>query len=398
MQPPNKQQGMMLIMLVFILGLIVTSYLLHALNPGAIKIERDKKTVVTLAEAKIALLSYVLTKPAGNIFGYFPNPDLGQINFLKEGDSAETAGDKNAIVIGKLPWRSLGISPLKDGANECLWYIVSGHFKNNPKTGDALNWDTQGQIDVVDKMGNVIKANLTALIVSPGGPLSSQNRTRAIAEWDQCGGNYDARNYLDPFSAEVAIDGEVNYFINTPNNSRAPNTNNKQFVLINNVDYNDRFLFVTVDDIFSLINRRSDFSAHINALLDDADFKAHLQAVSINGNKGTKEVECNKITNADNQKFCSNWIEMFLLTELSVATPIAIDGIATAPCSRVLIFGGQKTGTQVRSTANDKADPANYLEAVNLEAFDVPKANSSNFIGTSSFNAGNSGADLLRCL
>lgn len=392
----TKQQGMALIMLVFIVALVATGYLLHALNPVALKIERDKKTVAALSEAKAALLGYVITKATANTFGYLPNPDLG-LGIINEGSEAGSAGSIDASLIGKLPWKTLGIAPLSDGASECLWYVISGRFKNNPKT-KIINWDTQGQIDVIDGRGDVLASNLAALLVSPGQPLDSQSRVLGSANFFQCRGNYDAKNYLDPFSSEVAVEGEVNYFLGSTNNSRAPNTKNKKFVLNKNDDYNDRFLFVTVDEIFKLTSRRSDFSAHITSLLDDADFKAHLQSIEIKGDKGTDEIKCSKITNVDNQEFCRNWIEMFLLTQLPVATPISISNISTAPCSRVLIFGGQKTGTQVRLTEDDKDQPANYLEGSNMLAFDAPIAKRTEFIGTLSFSASNPSADIMRCL
>ncbi len=395
MMPSRKQRGMTLIILVFMVGLAATAYLLYALNPDTFKIERDKKTAAALAEAKSALLGYVLTKSTENVWGYLPNPDMGLLgSFTKEGDSTGIAGIKDAVVIGKLPWQSLGISPLKDGANECLWYAVSGHFKNNPKTAGVLNWDTQGQIDVVDNHGNVLASNLAALLVSPGHPLGAQSRVLADAGFIQCHGNYDARNFLDPYSAEDAIADELNYFINSMNNSRASNTGNKRFVMHKSDAYNDRFLFVTVDDIFRLFNRYTDFSTQIKSLLDDSKFKEHLQAVAIEGDKGTKNVECDK---AANKTFCKNWLEMLLLTQLPVATPIIVDGVPTAPCSRVLIFGGQKAANQTRLDANDKNNPVNYLEGSNVTAFHVPTANNAGFNGVSSFSANNPSADILRC-
>jgi hypothetical protein len=186
--------------------------------------------------------------------------------------------------------------------------------------------------------------------------------------------------------------------MNTPNNSRASNKNNKRFVLNKDDDYNDRFLFVTVDEIYKLINKRSEFSVNIRYLLEDTNLMNYLQAIEIEGGKGIKKDVCSKVANADRREFCYDWIEMFLLTELSVAATITIDGVATAPCSRVLIFGGQKTGVQVRLTDNDKDNPANYLEGSNLAAFATPVANHGHFSGASTFNANNPSQDILKCL
>ena len=130
--------------------------------------------------------------------------------------------------------------------------------------------------------------------------------------------------------------------------------------------------------------------------MNDVNFISHLQGITVSGlgTKGTNNVNC---ATAINQTFCTNWKEMLLLTQLSTQS-ITIDGSPTAPCNRVLIFGGQKTAAQVRLTATDKSNPANYLEAPNLTAFAVPSTPSSNFAGASTFNANTPSSDLLRCI
>jgi hypothetical protein len=175
--------------------------------------------------------------------------------------------------------------------------------------------------------------------------------------------------------------------------------------MANNNHYNDQFLFITTNDLFRPIIRRSDFSVQISNLLDDSDFRlqvelGHPQTVAVLGvgTKGADNIICNNISNVNNKTFCNNWQEMLLLTKLAPPLSITIDGAPTPTCKRVLIFGGQKTAAQVRLTATDKSNPANYLEAPNLATFAVPIANSSNFTGTSTFDANNPSADLLRCL
>ena len=391
-----NQQGITLIMLILIVALAAAAYLVNLLDANAVKIERDKRTATALAEAKAALIGYAASNSAVNSVGYLVNPDLGP-GVNTEGSAAGSTGAADFSLIGKLPWRTLGLPPTKDSSGECIWYIVSGRFKNSPKTS-VFNWDTQGQIDIIDSDGNTIAANLAALTVSPNSPLDLQSHVLADTTLNQCGGNYDAKNYLDSYNSVNAIDGEVNYFVGSTNNRQAPNANNKRFVLAKNNYYNDRFLFVSVDEIFSIISRRSDFSIQITALLDDVDFKSHLQAVTITGNKGTGNVDCTLISNANNKTFCNNWKEMLLLSQLSPPSPITIDGVTTATCARVLIFGGQKTGVQVRLTTTNKDDPANYLEGANLSAFVTPIASNNNFVGVSTFDANSPSKDILRCL
>jgi hypothetical protein len=296
------------------------------------------------------------------------------------------------------------LPPLRDGQGECLWFVVSGRFKNSPPT-DALNWDTLGQIDVIDGSGNVILGNVAALIVDPGAALDGQNRALADPAYAQCGGNYDARNYLDPYDAANAVAGQVNYFATGTNHRVAAGTGNEPFVMTRGNHYNDRFLTITVDDIFQPIIRRSDFAAQIAALLDDSDLRAqvetgHAQTVAVSGSatKGADNLNCGSIANSANRAFCKNWKEMLLLTQLPSAASIDIDGAPTPPCHRVLLFAGQRTATQVRNSATDKLDPANYLEGDNLAAFATPTAHTATFSGSSTFSWRSPGSDILRCL
>lgn len=415
----NRQKGAALIVLTVILVLAASVVFVSQLNGSQIKVERGKKTALALAEAKAVVIGDAVSQPLLTSEGMLRLPDIGHgasPSVPSEGNSVSnfTGNMKNYSVLGKLPWKTLGIEPLKDGYGECLWYVVSGRFKKIPTT-DTLNWDTQGQIDVIDKNGNLLATNLAALIIAPEFTLNDQNRSLADAAYNQCGGNYDAKNYLDTYDSLYSIAGEVNYFSGSTNNRLATNSDNKRFVFAKNDYYNDRFIFISVDEIFRSFIKRSDFSAQISALLNDPDFISILNEITITSAatlppnvKGTGNLgincECSppsclsnkSIANINNQTFCKNWKEMLLLTELSPPMPIIIDGSVTAVnCNRVLIFGGQKMGVQARLDDTDKSDPANYLEDTNLIAFNTPN---NDFNGVSTFNAANPSTDILRCI
>jgi type II secretory pathway pseudopilin PulG len=384
-----KQLGSALIILVIIVLLAASGALFSVLDGRSVKIERDQKTAAVLAEAKQALIGFAIAKMPVATAGYLPNPDFHLSPIIPEGSQVGVAAAVDISVLGKFPWYSLNTPPLKDGWNECLWYVVSGRSKTNPKTA-VYNWDTLGQINVIDAGGNTLARNLAALIVSPGAALSGQDRSQVAADTPQCGGSYDAINYLDPYDAGSAIAGSVNYFAASTNHRQAANSNNKVFVLAQNAHYNDRLVFVSIDDIFRPLMRRSDFAAQITALLADP----YLQTVGISGSKGNGSVNC-ALTSASNAEFCSNWKEMLLLVNLPLPAPIIIDGVATASCSRVLMFAGQKIAGQTRLTAVNKSDAANYIEGTNLSAFNL---GTNNFVGTATFDAANASADVLRCL
>lgn len=394
----HLKQGaaLMLMLLVIILGSV--AFFVSSFNSSALQNTKDNKTTIMLAQAKEALIGDTASTPSILSAGYLRLPDLGFGigNVPAEGSSPPnfSGNDAELSVIGKFPWKTLAISPSRDGNGECLWYVVSGRFKNNPTTNSAFNWDTLGQIDVVDGNEKTIAINIAALIIAPGQPLDLQTHSQSNPAYTQCGGNYDARNYLDPFNNLNTTSNGSNYFTGGTNNRLASNDKNKRFVLSLNNHYNDRFLFITVDDIFRPIIRRSDFSNQLSALKNDPYF---LTATPSNINKGISNSICGNLL-PNNQTFCSNWKEMLLLSSLPTPSSIVIDGMSTGLCSRVLIFGGQKTASQTRITSADKSNPANYLENANLAAFATPIALSNHFAGFSTFNANDPSAEIIRCI
>lgn len=390
--PHFPQKGAVLIAMLALVGMGMLYLFVAQLNASQFKMLREQDTEAALSQAREALIGYSAKESSILDAGYLAVPDTGWTG-TPEGNSEGTVGGKNISVIGKFPWKTLGTPPLRDGQGECLWYVVSGYFKASPLPDPPFNWDTPGQIDIIDIGGNTIATNIAALIVAPGAVLDAQNRSLADPALAQCGGNYDARNYLDSYDFANAISGQVNYFTGSLNNLVASNTGNKQFVSASNGHYNDRFLAVTVEDVFRPIIRRSDFAGAIANLLDDPYF----QTVPIAGPKGTDNVVCGS-TGASNQAFCTHWKDMLLLTQLSPPSSITIDGVPSPVCSRVLVFGGQRAAGQVRATAADKSNKSNYLEGSNLAAFSTPVANSGSFNGVSAFTASNPSADVVRCL
>lgn len=392
--PRQRQSGAALLVLLTLLALWGLYLFVGQLSAGQLVVARAQEAAVALAEARQALIGDAISQTAVGDAGSLRLPDIGEKPgpVPNEGDAALVfaGNDKDLSVLGKFPWQTLRTAALRDASGECLWYVVSGRFKKAPAT-DALNWDTQGQLDLIDGAGNSIATNLAALIVAPGRALDTQDRTRGDEAYVECGGNYEARNYLDPSVNEYAIAGRLNYFAGGTNGRVAPNAGNSTFVVADNAHYNDRLARITVDDLFTPIMRRSDFALAIGALLDHPAFRT----IAIAGNKGTDNLVCSA---APSKSFCDNWREMFLLTQFAAPTSVTIDGVQSPPCNRVLIFGGRRTPTQGRSSPADKANPNNYLEGGNAVSFGVPMATASNFSGASVFDWSSPTTDLVRCL
>ncbi|HRE16947.1 MAG TPA: hypothetical protein PLW86_07745, partial [Rhodocyclaceae bacterium] len=164
-------------------------------------------------------------------------PDLGSsINTVtQEGVQAGNfAGNQQGlIVLGRFPWKSLGIAPPRDSSGECLWYAVSGNFQQERPAG-IVNWDTPGNFEVLSSGGTHAAPQSqtginphnrpVAIIFSAGPVLPGQDRSASSTDnVSECGGNYDARNYLDPVNSGTALNNIINYFNNPTKRNAYPN-------------------------------------------------------------------------------------------------------------------------------------------------------------------------------
>ncbi|MDD5240478.1 MAG: hypothetical protein PHG47_02020 [Sulfuricella sp.] len=407
------QKGGALFVLLAVIGIAVL-LLVGALKSNP-QIARDKITADALAQAKDALIGYAVTyRDNGHpsqVFGYLPLPDMGPVNNL-EGESAGTVMGSSAdySLIGKLPWKTLGLSALRDSSGECLWYAVSGHYKNNPQTA-VLNWDTLGQFDIMAEDGTTVTLpNTVAIVFSPGPVLPGQDRSPLAAGVANCGGNYDVRNYLDTYTAANAINSILNYFPGSTNNALAANTSNKAVTTQSiPTNYNDRFLTISADDIFRRIKRRGDFKTDIDTMVNDlAACLNALPAASLPAAGGSKgigialETSCPPPSPGTQKgNVYANWKDNLLYAKLPTPAPVTINGNPSpAPCAAVLIFGGERTTRTIAPlvaqtrTPPEKNDATMYLEGVNAASFPGGTA----YSGASAYATANPSADVLACI
>lgn len=222
MQKPNtsnsKQRGIALIIFALILVVAATSFFVSQLGSNDIKIERDKKTAAAMAEAKNALLGWSVLqgKP-----GQLPCPeDTTLIGSVNEGSAL--ANCNSALpVVGRLPWRTLGLGDLRDGNADRLWYALSTGFSDATM---PINSGTTGQINVNGT------SNVVAIIFSPGVILAGQNRPPPTNTLPPA-----VTDYLDLTNN----DGDVNFSSTGPT-----------------ATFDDRLLLVTQSDLFNLVSRR----------------------------------------------------------------------------------------------------------------------------------------------
>lgn len=407
----NRSTGSALVLILIILG-IAAIFLFSKMRSNP-QIERDKITADAMAQAKDALIGYAATyrdtHPSlgpvyDQVFGYLPCPDTNN-----DGEAEANCGNQDVSVIGRLPWKTLGLPPLRDSTGECLWYAVSGNFKNDTKTA-VLNWDTAGQFVVQDAGGATLtgataETRAVAVIFSPRGVIGAQNRTPAGAS--ECGGNTTIAAYLDgsdPFYAGTApAPGATTTLTVATVSSLANGTNN------------DQALWLTPADIFKRVKKRSDFATDIFYLLRDIRDQAGKDAActplavfnaptgitdpgGLGKAIGLAPVSHNCISPAPGEpgasqrkKTYDNWRNNVLYATCpSSSTPcLTVNGDSN--CAAVVVFSGERASGRTRPST----DAVDYLEGNNLSAFTTT---STTLSGAGPYSYTSSAADIALCI
>ncbi len=451
-------------------------FFISNLTPGAVEARRNEQTDDALSQARDAMLGYVLryreanpdssTKEFKEVYGYLPLPDLGTSrnnNNLSNSSCKDMEGCEaysfsgnvvDTTVIGRFPWRSLGVAALRDGHGECLWYVVSGgHQRNKPTT--PMNWDTLAHLDLKIAKGTAELAPLladaqahdrpVAIIFSPGPTLSGQDRGKSADDnVDTCGGNYSAKNYLDP-SVATTLGTVSNYFGGATNQaSQTTSAEAPKAMLAVQIQkrsdstlwpgkncptsdstncetvVNDQGLSVTSDLIFSRLRKRAAFRGDINAMLDrmvpclrDQIAAGTLTALaapaySSGGNSsgripGSDSDSCYG-EDTDPKGYYPHYKNQVFVAACASANCFNVTADnALSTCSGVLMFSGQRRNSpqQNRAATAEQADPSNYLEDANYTGYIDPVSNAS-FSGPSRFDAVSASQaasqDIVRCI
>lgn len=461
-------KGFVLMALLVLLTMGGLYFFISNLTPEAMQARRQQQTDEALSQARDAMLGYVLryreanpdssTKEFKEVYGYLPMPDLGtsrnnNTSCTEEGcEAANFSGNgTNVTVIGRFPWRSLGVPALRDGHGECLWYIVSGgHQRNQPAT--PMNWDTLSHLELKIADGTATLAALlaehdrpVAIIFAPGPPLTTdQDRTKSTDDnVETCGGNYSVKNYLDPSldpDNPPPLGTVSNYFNGATNQaSQATTTASLKAMVAAPIQkrtdstfwpgkncpssdstscdtvVNDQGLSLASDSIFSRLRKRAAFRGDINALLDrmvpclrDQIAAGTLPdlAAPANTSGGNKYGRIPDLANScygefvDPKGYYPHYKDQIFIATCASGScfNVTVDNVLNT-CPGVLIFSGQRRAAQIRTDA-EKNTPSNYLEDVNLASFTAPFGTS--FSGPGRFDAvsANRSAhqDIVRCI
>jgi len=218
-----RQAGAALLVMMAILVIGMTSFMVGALNSATLNEGAlvQSRNAAVLAEAKSALIGYVVKEVldlSENVPGRLPCPespsDAGTVNEGRAGSACSPNFPTNKT-IGRLPWRTLGVSKLADAASEPLWYAVSPSWVlSTPNPPPVINSGSAGELSV-DGVGDVV-----AIIIAPGRPMNVNPTGGQVAQGCQpriqvrgdrshtpAGGNPDYRNYVECQNASSPIDG-----------------------------------------------------------------------------------------------------------------------------------------------------------------------------------------------
>lgn len=235
----SGQRGMALLMILS-LAAIMSAYLVASglsKTTAAVQNARNQRTLQALQEAKNALIAYAASQAwrsgSNDQPGSLPCPDTDNDG------SADSCGASTANRTGRLPWKTLGISDLRDASGEILWYSVSANFRTASGT-TIINSDTQGQISIYDDQYSTatpVLSKVIAVVLAPGAALNGQDRSA-----NSVAGYLDCRNgtLTDAFSLSLPPAGA---------GSSCPHTTAN-----NDTDFfNDRILPITHADLFSVV-------------------------------------------------------------------------------------------------------------------------------------------------
>lgn len=227
------------------------------------KIARD--TDDALAAAKAALIGYAVSRGGvtGNARpGELPCPDTDLPGTPGYGDE-NTPCNTTTRLVGRLPWRTLGIPELRDADGEPLWYVLAPGFRSwdshpvgTSTVARRLNIDSRGTLAVRGPDGaSTLVSDAVAVVIAAGAPLGSQNRGGAGAGTMLCAltGTAIARqacadNYLDA-ALNINNASGSGPFIAAPRSDR----------------FNDRLIHITAADFMPAVEMR--VGAELKALL-----------------------------------------------------------------------------------------------------------------------------------
>ena len=262
------QSGAALLMLVLVVLVSATAILVTKLNRGGVRPALVADTHAGLVNAKAALIEYAVTyqdfTPGASLLLPCPDIDAGGATIDGESHTAN-CGATGVSVLGRIPWRTLGVAAPMDSSGECLWYAVSGEHKNAlGATSPMVNADTNGLLQVVSLEDGSIIAGATAherpvaVVLAPMRPVGGQTRASITQPDQQCSDDFLAASFLETDGVSGISNASV---------SSSPDEIS-QFIVsaAMNESLNDRVLPIGNAELAAAFHDRHDFAARMSSL------------------------------------------------------------------------------------------------------------------------------------
>ena len=222
----RRHRGYIAIVLIAVICTAGAAWIATSLGVGAVRSERERKVSAVLAHAKNALLGRAAIDKS--LPGSLPCPDLithiAGTNVPDDGIADLFAGTNCPNYIGRLPWRTLGLTDLRDPDGERLWYALSPNFRDYASQV-LINDATAGTLSIA---GAPALNNVVAIVFAAGAPVGSQTRNGAANQ-------NNVINYLEGANA-----GGGSGFAAQPANA----------------NFNDRLATITAGDLLAFVEKR----------------------------------------------------------------------------------------------------------------------------------------------
>jgi hypothetical protein len=317
----NRQRGYALVLALVLLISGGLYAILHQLNAAGLATEQTASTANALQKARDALLGYAVTyreSHEGEGFGYLPCPDI-----TGDGIAEGSCDDANEL-IGLLPYRTLGLSDLRDASGTCLWYAVSSRFRNNPKS-DPLNWDSQGDITINDATGskalqtpNDSEGGVAAVVFAAGAPLGNQSTGRTQPNF--------------PCAIDPSLPGKYLEYVATPFR-QGPGSDVDGTTLLN-----DQLRWLTSADVAARIRSRNDFPTYLNAGLKGIQSALSFSLPTPGTGNSLPAIPPASLSQSD-LRFYLQWKDQFRYFKCSTAKSYCYQ-LGSSRCDGLLLFGG----------------------------------------------------------
>lgn len=232
------QAALGLLFLLFAAGVGTLLFVLGGNNSSRQNLADDRITFEALAEAKEALISWGINDSLRP--GILPCPDTNN-----DGIAEPISSNECPSYIGRLPWKSLGLSELRDGSGELLWYALSRNFRNDA-TAEPINTDTKGSLTVHSgSTAATLTTEAAAVVFAPGAALSAQDRSSTTsmscpAPSGTIARNLCADNYLESIGA-----------------ARNASNSGPYITAQSSTTFNDRLLVISAADVMIPVEMRA---------------------------------------------------------------------------------------------------------------------------------------------